>query len=126
MKTKVFIFRDYIGIESSPECEGIMAHPAAGSLGVVCYANSVEFSPEAVELLKTIKKSDDDLGDVNIFQTLDNTIIFSWMGGYKRLVDPSNSQFSRSCDTSLLVPTEGVEPSDGFKKVVGDYLDSDD
>jgi hypothetical protein len=124
MKTKVFSYRGFVGIQSSSECEGIIAHPVSGSLGVVCNANSVEFSADAVELLKTIKKGDDDIGDVNIFQTFDNTIVFSWMGGYLRLIEPSKSQFSRDCDTSLFESSDGVEPPDDFKSAVDKIIQS--
>ena len=126
MKIKVFSYKGFIGVESSPECEGIIAHPKFTNIGVVCKADSVEFSASAVELLKSIPKGHDSLGDINIFKTIDGEIVFSWLGGYCVFIDSKKSQFSRDCDTSLFKPTEGVAIPDNFKAAVDEYLDSID
>lgn len=113
MKVTVFAYKGIIGIQSSPECEGIIAHPVGNNLGVVCEANKVLFSPEAIELLKSIKKGRDSLGDIDIFQSNQGPM-FSWLGGYLRSVIPSQSEGSNTYDPSLITASEGIEVPSNF------------
>lgn len=117
MKIQVFAYKGYVGISASPDCEGIVAHPGNGNLGVVSEADKVEFSSEAVEALRQVKKSDDDLGDVDIFQA-DDEVIFAWLGGYKKAFKPEHIEGSNSYDASLIKATEGVEVPQDFKEFI--------
>lgn len=116
-KVKVFAYEGYVGIDASPDCEGIVAHPGNGNLGVVTEADKVEFSAEAVEALKRVRKSNDDLGDVDVFQA-GNKVIFAWLGGYKRAFKPEDIEGSNTYDASLIKATEGIEPTDEFKTFI--------
>lgn len=118
-KVNVFVYNGYVGIDANPDAEGIVAHPGNGSLGVVTEADKVQFSAEAVEALKRIRKSHDDLGDVDIFQAGDK-VILGWLGGYKRAFKPEEVEGSSSYDASLIKATEGVEVPQEFK----DFVDS--
>ncbi len=119
-KVKVFSYKGFVGISSSPESEGIIAHPGNGNLGVVCNAKDVEISEEALELLKKVKKGNDDLGDIDVFKSSDGMIVFSWLGGYLRVLRPDSVEGSRDTNMGLLSSTPGVEPEKGFI----DYIDS--
>jgi hypothetical protein len=48
-------------------------------------------SNEAFKLLKTVKKSGDDIGDVMAYHSGDQDI-FGWLGPVKRLVNPVRSE----------------------------------
>ena len=52
-------------------------------------------SDKAYELLKTMKKSGDDIGDVSAYQTVKGNYCFSWLGGIKRLVNMDQAETSR-------------------------------
>lgn len=123
MRTKVFAYKGYIGIMSDMDTEGLINDPAQpGQMGFVLNANFVDISPEALELLKQIPKSGDDIGDVDVFKADDDTIVFAFFGGPLRVLNPNNTNISGSSeyDPSLLTPTEGVEVDESFK----DYIDS--
>lgn len=122
MKVNVFAYRGVIGILASPECEGIVAHPGNGNLGVVCDADKVEISSEAIELLKTIPKGSDSLGSIDIFGDSNGKVVFAWLGGYMRAILPEKEVASRDYDPSLLKATENVEVPQTFKDFVDDNL----
>ena len=122
METRVFAYKGVIGIQSDPKSDALIAKPENGGIGCVADASKVKFSKDAVDLLKTIKKGSDDLGDVDVFKANDGTVVFGWMGNYLRVVVPKESEGSREYDPSLLAPTDGVEPTDEFKEFVDNKL----
>lgn len=122
MKTKVFAHRGIIGIDSSPEAN-LVAHPGGGNIGCVADATEVEISAEALTALKKVKRSHDDIGDVDVFKAGDGKVIFAWLGGYRRIVDPSRAEGSRTYDPSMLTATEGIEAPEDFKAAADKYLD---
>lgn len=118
MRTSVFTYKGYIGIESDVKAEGLLNSPTQpGQLGFVVDANSVDIQPEALELLKTIKKGSDSLGDVDVFSAGDK-IVFSWLGGPLRLIDPKKITGSRDYNPSLLKSNVEVKPTEEFIKAV--------
>lgn len=87
MKTKVFEYNGYVGIESDVKADGLVNNPLdAGQLGFVVDTTHVEFSKSAIAILKQIPKSNDSLGDVDIFKTADGRVIFCWLGGPKTIL----------------------------------------
>jgi hypothetical protein len=77
--------------------------PAGGStLGCILKDTSkyLGMSKEAFELLKTIKKSCDDIGDVMAWKKED-THFFGWLGGIKNLIDIREGETSSSRDGIL-------------------------
>ena len=53
MKTKVFAYKGYVGILSSPEAD-LVAKPGNGNIGCVADAANVEFSQDAIDMLKKV------------------------------------------------------------------------
>jgi hypothetical protein len=56
-------------------------------------------SKEAYQILKTIKRGRDDLGDINWFVTTNNNMnahAFSWLGGPKQIVNPEWAEGGRA------------------------------
>jgi hypothetical protein len=49
-------------------------------------------SKEAFELLKTIKKSHDDIGDVTAWKTDDDKNCFGWLGGFKKIINMEKAE----------------------------------
>lgn len=120
MKTTVFAYKGIIGIKSDVKSEGLINDPTQpGQLGFVLDASQVEFSPEAIEALKKIKRGHGSLGDVDCFKSDDGQIVFAFLGGPWAMFDPeSGVEAARDTDFNLLTPTDGVEIPEDFKKAV--------
>ena len=120
IRTQVFAYKGIVGIKSDVNAVGVLNKPAeVGQLGFVCDAAFVDISPEAIEILKKIPKSGDCIGDVDVWKTNDGKVIFGWLGGPLKMVDPKDDiSGSRSYDPSLLSPSKGVEIDKDFIMVV--------
>ncbi|MFA5418775.1 MAG: hypothetical protein WC341_09975, partial [Bacteroidales bacterium] len=81
MKTQIFAYKDYLGINASDDVHP-HAHFDAGGVTPVCSVPlaDVEFSKEAVDLLKTFSKSENGLGNffLHIDTEDDKTVV--WAG----------------------------------------------
>lgn len=120
MKTKVFEYKGYVGIQSSLEAEGLLNEPdQPGQLGFVVDANYVEISPKALEVLKKIPKSNDDIGDIDVYQTEDKKVIFCWLGGPLKVICPDEVSGSSSYNANLLKPSKNVKVPQEFM----DFID---
>lgn len=113
MRTAIFAYKGYVGIKSHPSSEGIVAKPGDGNLGVVMESTGVDVSPEALDLLKKVKRSHDDLGEFDVFKAGDK-IIVGWLGGYLRAFKPEDIEGSSTYQPSLLNPVEGVTTPQEF------------
>lgn len=124
MKTKVFVYKNFLGISSSIDSEGVMNDPTCPtSIGFVMDASKVLFSKEAIQAMEKITRGGDSLGDIDCFQTITETpVVFSWIGGPKRCIDLTDKEIvtARNTDFSLISPTDDVEADQDFK----DYVDS--
>ena len=121
MRTQVFAYKGFVGIESSHEAEGLLNCPSQlGQLGFVLDANFVDVSPEACELLKKVQRSGHDLGDINVFKADNGSVIFSWLGRDTALIDVDKATGSSTYDASLLKPCSDVKIPQDFI----DYVDS--
>lgn len=117
VKTKVFVYKGVLGIQSDIKSEGLLNNPANdGQLGFVLDASKVEFQQEAIDWLKKVKPSSDDFGGVDVFKTNEGMIVFSWLGGPLRLcMNQSEIDGSSNYHPELLTATEGVEAPEAFK-----------
>jgi len=116
MKTKVFAYKGKIGIQSDYKAEGLLNDPSQpGQLGFVVEAKHVDISPEAYEALGKVKRSNDCIGDVDVFPS-DKGPMFSWMGGALRMIDPATAEGSRSHYPTLMQPyvKDGIEVPQSF------------
>jgi hypothetical protein len=123
MRTTIFAYKGFVGIQSHPEAEYIVAKTGNGNLGVVVDARGVDVSPEALELLKQVPKSRDDIGEFDVFQS-GELVIIGWLGGYKRGFRPEYITGSSSYNPDLLKPVDGVEVPEDFKQNINNYLKS--
>lgn len=125
MKTQIFEYKGFIGIQSAPDAEGLLNDPTQpGQIGFVADASKCEFSQKAIDLLKEVKKSGDDLGDVDVFKASDDMVVFGWLGGPLKVLSPKwDVSGSSSYEPGLLKATEGVEPSDSFKQFIDENIE---
>lgn len=119
MRTQVFTYNGWIGIKSDIKAEGLLNDPMkSGQLGFVVDANFVDISPEVLELLKKIKTSNDDIGDVDIFKSeRSSKIIFCWLGGPLKMFKPELVTGSNNYDASLITETKEIEIDPEFIKI---------
>lgn len=121
MRTQVFAYKGFIGIKSDVKAEGLLNNPMKpGQLGFIIKSECVDIQPKALDLLKTIPKSCDAIGDVDIEKYSDGRITFSWLGGPMQVLDPKQVSGSRDYDPSLIAAKEGVETPKDFI----DYIDT--
>lgn len=115
VRTQVFAYKGIVGIQSDFEAEGIindMSDP--NQLGFVIDAKYVDIQPEALNLLKKIKKNKGCIGDINVSKS-GKRVIFSFFGGPLAIIDPKLSEGSSDYHPELLKATNGVETPEDFK-----------
>ena len=75
-------------------------------------AAHVDISEEALALLKTIPKSGDDLGDVDVFKTDKGSVVFAFLGGPLAAISAAQGATgSRTYDPALLRGVATVVPN---------------
>jgi len=110
--------RDLDVSDLSLACENNPLGP--GQLGFVLDMDKCEFNQEAIDILLRVKKSSDDIGDVDFFRAGEKNIC-SWMGGPMTLVT-SKAEGSSTYDYDLIksiVPVKLEIPQD-----LKDYINS--
>lgn len=118
MRTQIFTHKGIIGIRSGIKAEGLLNDPKKpGQLGFVVNAEFVDIQPEALELLKGVKKSCDAIGDIDVYQS-SKCVVIAWLGGPFKAFDPSEVDGSREYDVSLLKPADNVVTDPMFIKMV--------
>lgn len=109
MRTQVFEHKGILGIQSDFGAEGLLNDPSQpGQLGFVVNADFVDIQPKALDLLKNVKSGHDDIGDVDVFQANDGVVVFAWLGGNLRAMNPEEIQGSNSYHPELLKSSENV------------------
>jgi hypothetical protein len=118
MRTQIFTHKGIIGIRSDIKAEGLLNDPKKpGQLGFVVNAEFVDIQPEALELLKSVKKSCDAIGDIDVYQS-SKCIVIAWLGRPFKAFDPSEVNGSCEYDASLLKPADNVVTDPMFIKMV--------
>lgn len=118
MRTQVFAHKGIIGIQSDINAEGLLNDPKLpNQLGFVIDAKFVDIQPEALELLKQIKQSADDIGDIDVYES-EIGVVFSWLGGPLKVAKPDKITGSNCYDANLLTSNSDVKPSQSFIEYV--------
>lgn len=100
VKVKVTEYRGLLVIEAmepeKPEPGWAPIEP--GKIGCVLQGTGRKLgvSKEALALLDTVRKCEDDLGSIDWFECRDGTHAFSWIGGPFRILDPRRIEMARS------------------------------
>jgi hypothetical protein len=110
MRTQVFAYKGFVGIKSDFKAEGLLNKPdQPGQLGFVVDAAFVDISPEALEILKKIPRSGDDIGEVDVFGDDKGKVIFCWLGGNMKVFSLSDKvDGSSTYDATLLKANPNV------------------
>ncbi len=95
LKVKVTAYKQNLIIETIDEKEDKNFIPVSGSrIGCVLMETDkfLGMSEEAFKLLKTLKKSSDDIGDISAWKTDDNRNCFAWIGNLKKIVNMKTAE----------------------------------
>jgi hypothetical protein len=98
LKVKVTAYKQNIIIETLDEKKDKNFIPVGGTrIGSVLIETNefLGMSKEAVTLLKTLKKSHDDIGDISTWKTNDNKDCFAWIGNFKKIVNINKAEGDR-------------------------------
>lgn len=118
MRTKVFAYKGFIGIQSDFNAEGLLNDPSKpGQLGFVVDADFCDIQPEAIELLKKIPKSGDDIGDVDVFKAGEK-VIFAWLGPMLRVLDLNREISGSSSYNPRLLKPANFDTPEQFKQFI--------
>lgn len=103
MKAQLHEYRGWVAIVGDKKLDGLLNDPTApGQLGFVLDAKEVEASEEALEVLRKVKRSGDDIGEVDVYRQDNGKVILSWLGGPRRPINPEIHTGSNSYDATLL------------------------
>jgi len=91
-------------------------------VGFAFDASKCKIDPKAAEILKKLKASEDDIGDISI-ERLDDMIVLSWLGGPTMLAN-GDEEGSKNFDGSLFDELEltPVEPEPEFIAAIEQHL----
>jgi len=122
MRTQIFAYKGYLCINSEPGAEGMIASPATapGNIGCTVEADKIDVTPEALTMLKGLRKVGGSFASISCFDSNDGKIYFGWLGGFKQVSDPKNLEGDRDYEPSLLTPTEFEVP-----KEFSDFIDKE-
>lgn len=101
IRAKVTAYKGILAIEctekESTPGETHLSIDQSGVIGQVIMntKETLGVSPEALEVLKTIPKGRDSIGDVDWWEVNDGTYAFGWLGGMCRLLEPEGAVTSR-------------------------------
>jgi len=98
MKTKIFEYKGYVGIEAGDKL--INDPNASGQLGCVVRIDEVEITSKALDFLKFLGKTGDSLGDVMCWESIEGPC-FGWLGNFKQVIS-TNQRGDRDFKPSLL------------------------
>lgn len=107
MKTKIFAYKNYLGIESSEDAEGMIAKPGNGNIGVVVMTGSCEITPEAKGMLKNAKREGGSFAPFMLTKHADpdagfGKSSFGWLGSYIAGAPASEVLVGRDCNKEVL------------------------
>ena len=118
-RTQIFSYNGWIGIKSGLKVDGLLNNPMEkNQLGFVVDTEFVDITPEALELLKKVPRSGDDIGEVDIWKTNDGKIIIAWLGPWIKMFKPEDITGSNTYDASLITKTINFEPDHDFIEAV--------
>jgi hypothetical protein len=95
---KITEHKNYLIFDSDPEVKNEDWVPYGGSkIGCVIINTGTHLgiSPQAAEILKQVKRSRDDIGEVDAWKTEDGRDCFAWLGPCKHIKYADNLDGSR-------------------------------
>jgi hypothetical protein len=126
MKTKIFTYKGWLGVESSEKAEGIIAKPEGGNLGVVVKTDCCEITPEAKQVFKNAGREGGSFAPFMLTThvgqgTAHGKSSFGWLGGYLNADEFANIKLGRDCDKKAIddmIEVSNMTIPEEFKKFV--------
>ncbi len=126
MNTKIFVYKGWIGIQSSEKVEGLIAKPGNGNIGVVVNTAHCEITPEAKNAFKSAGKEGGSFAPYMLTTHAGagkdhGKSSFGWLGGYLNAGKTSQIKLGRDCDKDVLndmIEVKDMEIPRAFKEFV--------
>lgn len=113
MKTKIFEYKNYIGIIPGND---LITKPGGGNIGCVCKIENIEISQSAYDMMQTFQKERGSFAEIMCFDSVDGPML-GWMG--YRAVLSKDSRGDRDFNPVLLKGSiTDVEVPEDFKEFV--------
>ena len=113
MKTQIFAYDGIVGIKAGSAFVNDPTQP--GQLGCIVKVDEVEITEDAYNILCSLDRSNDVLGDVSCWAANDKLNYFSWMGISNRFLTPGcvgdrdfNPSLLKDKITSIEVPDDFI------------------
>lgn len=132
----IFAHKGVIGIDAGEagDYSALLTDPEAKhQVGLLADARNVRVQPEAYELITKLSHSNDDIGELMVFQRNDGIVIVGWLGTtWKKAVFVGRDELSKNCNPTLLkdridsavtTPLEFVKWVDGLPEGLFDEED---
>lgn len=107
VKTKIFTYKGWIGIQSSENSEGLIAKPGGGNMGVVLSTSACEITPEAKAVFKNAGREGGSFASFMLTEhagapSEHGKSSIGWLGGYLNAAPFSAVKLGRDCNKSVL------------------------
>ncbi len=129
IKAKVVAYKGYLVIECMADkseedtCTLSVDHPSHVGQVIHNTKNHLGVSKQAVELLERVKRSGDDLGEIDFWKSDNDTWHFSWLGGIKRIVNPTDEECTGSNSYQVPNSSEYVSIENEVPKEAKEVID---
>lgn len=126
MKTRIFTYKGWLGIESSPEAEGLVAKPGNGNMGCVLRTDCVEITPEAKQVFNNAKREGGSFAPFMLTTHKGAGVehgksSVGWLGGYLQACEFADVLIGRDCDkkaVEYMIEVADMEIPSEFKQLV--------
>ena len=119
MRTQVFVYKGVLGIKSAVDADGLLNKPMdKGQLGFVVDAAHVDIQQEAIDWMRELPRTGDDIGAVDSFQSDNGPVVFSWLGGPMTSITKEEGDAPSSTDFGVLTASPDVEVPEDFKNYI--------
>lgn len=108
MKARVFAYKGYLVLEllvtkSDDEVTSTIDHPGTFGQVIANTKANLGVSQEAIDLMATVKRGRDSIGDIDWFKLAAGGHAFGWIGGPKAIKQASEIETSRQWNTGEFI-----------------------
>lgn len=119
MRTQVYAYKGFLGVNSFPFADGMIASPITGmKIGCVIEKSCVDVSPEALELIRKIPVNEEYMPAIDLIDHPNKEgvqlLFFASDGGYKSAYVPGQVCVLPTLNVDELPVTDGVEVPQEF------------
>jgi len=113
-RTKIFAYRGWLGIQSQPKAEGLIAKPGGDNLGVVVRTDCCDITPDAKQAFASAGREGGSFAPFMLTKhegpgTEHGKSSIGWLGGYTQACKTGEVVLGRDCNKEVLADMVLVE-----------------